>query len=292
MTMLQDGRLFATPVTEGGDTLVLAVETGNGTSMLYAAAAERMGLELIPLVIGTDTAWLVELPPLAPETEIPPLVETPDVGSRFFVFPADADGEDGFLGQTWLAGRTWIFDYPAATIWLVPPDVLPSHRADQRVPLGFRTDGQGQRVINVPRIRVRIGGDSLDLVLDTGASAVFTDSALSRLDAGSPLRAASFVSASVLERWRREHPDWEVVQDADSRTGMPMIRVPFVEVAGYRTGPVWFVAAPDDRFSDRASRLTDLPVSGALGGNVLRNFVVTVDYEEAIAIFERVGDGE
>ncbi|HLV24923.1 MAG TPA: hypothetical protein VKZ41_01320 [Gemmatimonadales bacterium] len=285
-TVVEGDRLFVAPVTEGGDTLLLSVETGNGTSMIYAAAAERMNLELVPLVSGADTAWLVDLPPLSPETDIPPLVEMPDVGTRFFVFPADADGEDGFLGQSWLAGRTWILDYPESRIWLIPPGALPEHTQGQ-VKLGFLTDVAGRRVLNVPRIRVNVGGDSIDLVLDTGASAVLTDSALAVLGGTSRLRGASFVTLSTLERWRREHPDWMVVENADARTEMPMIRVPSLEIGGQLAGAVWFIAAPDERFSARASRLTDRPVSGALGGNALRHFSVTLDYEHAIAIFER-----
>lgn len=285
-TLVQGDRLFAVPVTENGDTLMLAVETGNGTSMIYAAAAERMRLELEPLISGADTAWLVHLPPLSAETDIPPLVEMPDVGSRFFVFPADADGEDGFLGQSWLAGRTWIFDYPDERMWLVPPGALPRD-GPGRVELGFLTDAVGRRVLNVPRVRVLIAGDSLDLVLDTGASAVLTNSALAALGGGAQLRGASFITLSTLQRWSAEHPDWTVVENADARTEMPMIRVPSVAIGSQSTGPVWFIAASDERFAARASRLTDRPVVGALGGNALRNFSVTLDYENAIAIFER-----
>src|SRR5690606_41324900 len=79
-TLVEGDRLFATPITRSGDTLFLSVESGNGTSMIYAAAAERMQLEHVPLVSGPDTAWLVDLPPLIAETETPPLVEQPDVG--------------------------------------------------------------------------------------------------------------------------------------------------------------------------------------------------------------------
>lgn len=283
---LSDDRFFAAPITENGDTLVLSVETGTGASMLYAATVERLGLPVTPLVSGADTAWLVELPALHPAADIPPLAEMPDVGSRFFVFPAEAEGEDGFLGQSWLAGRTWVFDYPAGRLWLLPPGVLPSHAAAQRVPLGFRTDAAGMRVVNVPRIRVKVGDDSLDLVLDTGAAAAYTDSALTRLGVtGSAVRGASLISLSALEGLRQRYPDWPVMTSADANTGMPMIRVPSVEVAGLSTGPVWFVAVPDEVFAARSARLTDRPVVGALGGNALRRFTVTLDYENGVAVF-------
>src|SRR5690606_3333644 len=105
-TALELDRLFVLTVTEAGDTLTLSVESGNVTSMLYAATVERLQLPLLQFVSGADTAWLVDMPQLDAASEIPPLVEMPDVGSSFFVFPADVPGEDGFLGQSWLAGRT------------------------------------------------------------------------------------------------------------------------------------------------------------------------------------------
>ena len=90
----------------------------------------------------------------------------------------------------------------------------------------------------------------------------------------------------MLRSWQRSNPDWVVVENADSITGMPMIHVPNVEIGGSNTGPVWFVATPDERFTRRASALTDLPVYGALGGNAFRNLAVTMDYASATAIFE------
>lgn len=288
-TALELDRLFVLTVTEAGDTLALSVESGNVTSMLYAATVERLDLPLLEFVSGADTAWLVAMPALEAASEIPPLAEMPDVGSFFFVFPADVPGEDGFLGQSWLAGRAWRLDYPEARISLIPPGVLSSYPAALQVPLGFRTDGRGGRLLNVPRVRVKVGSDSLDLVLDTGASVAFSDTALEHMEPGGDFRGASLIALSVLRSWKRENPSWVVVENADANTGMPMIHVPNVEFGGTHSGPVWFVATPDDRFFQGVSGLTDLPVYGALGGNAFRGLAVMLDYERAIAVFERVG---
>ncbi len=290
-TRITADRIFVVPVTEAGDTLVLQVETAGPTSMLYEESVARLRLPRQQLVSGRDTAYLVDFPPMNGELAIPTPNDLPEIGQRLFIFPAEnggIDGEDGFLGQSWLAERTWMFDYPAGTLLLLPPGIVPPHRDANRVPLGFLLDETGRRLLNIPRIRVAVAGDSLDLLLDTGASVALTPAALAAIGDGGPsLRAASFIALSVLEQWRARHPGWRVVEGADENTGLPMIEVPELRVAGHRTGPVWFIAAPDDRFVARASGLTDLPVIGALGGSVLRDFVVTVDYPSAVAVFTR-----
>lgn len=294
-TRIIGDRVFVAPVTDDGDTLVLQVESASPASMVYASTVTRLRLDRERLVSGSDTAYLVTLPVMSGELAIPTPNALPQIGQRLFIFPGDdagGDGEDGFLGQSWLAERTWTFDYPNATLLLLPPGILPRHRASERVPLGFLADESGRRVLEIPRIRVSIGGDSLDLVLDTGASVALSPAAMAVIaDGGPAVRAASFVALSVLEAWQARHPGWRVVPDADANSRMPMIEVPEVRVAGQRVGPVWFVAAPDDRFLSRASGLTDQPVVGALGGSVLREFVLTLDYVNGVAIFVRGAGG-
>ena len=70
-------------------------------------------------------------------------------------------------------------------------------------------------------------------------------------------------------------------------TPKAMIEVPNVTVAGYTIGPVWFTRRPDKNFHEFMSKFMDRKVEGALGGSALRYFRVTVDYRNAVAIFER-----
>jgi len=61
-----------------------------------------------------------------------------------------------------------------------------------------------------------------------------------------------------------------------------------VEIAGSRIGPVWFTHRPDAAFHDMMSSMMDARVEGAIGGNVFRHFVMTVDYPGAAAYFRCV----
>jgi len=95
------------------------------------------------------------------------------------------------------------------------------------------------------------------------------------------------MKAAIFDGWRKAHPDWPFVEKAEARTGADMIRVPLVEVAGQKVGPVWFTRRPDKAFDEFMSSMTDAPVVGALGGSGLRYFKITVDYTRRVAVFER-----
>ena len=65
-----------------------------------------------------------------------------------------------------------------------------------------------------------------------------------------------------------------------------MIEVPKIEVAGFEVGPVWFSARPD-RAYEWMSGMMEKSIVGALGGSGLRYFRITIDYPNAVAVFER-----
>lgn len=66
-----------------------------------------------------------------------------------------------------------------------------------------------------------------------------------------------------------------------------MIEVPEISVAGYTVGPVWFTRRPDKNFHEYMSQWMDKRVEGALGGNALYHFRITIDYPRAVAVFEK-----
>jgi hypothetical protein len=197
-----------------------------------------------------------------------------------------ARGWSGMLGQEWFSGRVWTFDYPAHRLLLhtgPAPVGDPSHT----ISLGFKAAG-GERQLDFPRIRVEIDGDTLDLLFDTGATAMLPPAALAAIaDGGPALRATSFITTTTFDRWRTRHPDWRVIPDADQLRGMAMIEVPRISVAGYAVGPVWFTQRPDRNFHEYMSQFMDRRIEGALGGSALQYFRVTVDYPRATALFER-----
>ncbi|MBA4182583.1 MAG: hypothetical protein H0X49_01035 [Acidobacteria bacterium] len=165
---------------------------------------------------------------------------------------------------------------------------MPKQKDAHRIALGFQTKSSGARAANFPRIQVSIDGEPIDLLFDTGASTALTDNALAALNDKRPaVRATSFITARIFEQWRKKHPQWRVVENAEKGSGQAMIEVPQISVAGYAVGPVWFTRRADKNFHEYMSQWMDKTVEGALGGNALHYFRITVDYPRAVAVFEK-----
>lgn len=278
-----------------GQQLRLYTDTGGGL-FIKQAAVERLKLVSEPLTdplalreVG-DRARTTRLPTFALAAFIPPPMAD---NGRMMVLPRELAGrqlpgtseDDGMLGQAWFDGRIWTWDYPNRVFklersdWKAAADV-------PRIPLGFKTDAQGERLTAFPRMQVLIDGKPYSLLLDTGAMTVLTPAALIALkDDGPAERATSMIADSVFRAWRKAHPEWRVIDDAQAGMGSPMIEVPEVIIAGYKVGPVWFTQREDRNFHDFMSSFMDARVDGALGGNAFRHFVMTVDYPGAAAYF-------
>jgi hypothetical protein len=192
------------------------------------------------------------------------------------------------LGQQWFAGRVWTFDYPNQRLLWRAADDLPRHDPKHEVKLGFKSDAAGKRLRNFARIPIEVDGETIDFVLDTGATNVLSDAVLKVIGDGRPAdRATSFLTTSVFEKWRKRHPDWRVLENIKTLTGTAMIEVPQINLGGFSVGPVWFTVKPDDAYYEFMARFTDKPTEGALGGSALHYLRMTVDWPKAIAIFER-----
>ena len=286
-------RFWVTPVTPRGDTLRLYTDTGGGTNMLFPSAVERLGLPTRSISSPEGgTARVAALPPFRGAAAVPmPSVASPTGPWLLVREPPGYIAGDGFLGRTWFAGRVWALDYPGRALGLVlgwDPDAV---AREHRVPLGFRTDSAGRLTTHFPRVRVEVDDDSLDLLLDTGATVPLSGDAREELGGGAAERGTSFIVRSVYEEWRRRHPDWRVIEGADRTGDVPMIRVPEVSVGGHTVGPVWFTVRPDVNFRRRMSRWMDRRIDGALGGSALRHFRVVLDYPRATAAFLRPDAG-
>ncbi|NTX17399.1 hypothetical protein HUA76_42180 [Myxococcus sp. CA056] len=284
-----EDRFFVQPVTREGQTLTFYTDTGGGLFIL-ADAVTRLGLQRIARAAGSEDSkdW-VRMPDFRNEAWMPMPEGTEGQLPVAAMERVLSELGDGLLGQGWFAGRVWTFDYPGGKLWLRAardvPEVAPAHR----VALGFPTDATGKRQANFPRIQVRVDGETLDLLFDTGAMLSLTESARKVLaDERPATRATNFITRSTFERWHQRHPDWRVIEDGDTYLpGSTLIEVPRIEVAGHEVGPVWFTTRPDPNFREFMSQFMDKPVEGALGGNALRFFRVTVDYDQAVAVFER-----
>jgi len=268
------------PVAGSADTLRFYTDTGGGLFLL-GRAADRIG--------AGDSAG-VRPSALAADSTFPDPLGAPE--GRVPVFRPEGDREaeyDGMLGQAWFADRVWRIDYVSETLELLEEGLAADSDPGSRVPLAFRTDSTGARALSFPRMRVAVDGDSLDMLLDTGATWVLTDSAWALFgEEGPDRRATSFITTEVFERWRERHPDWRVIPSADRTvSGMSMIEVPEVMVGGHAVGPVLFTQRPDAAFQEYMAQFMDRPLDGALGGNAFRFFTLTIDYPEAAAYFHR-----
>lgn len=264
------------PVARSADTLRLYTDTGGGLFLL-GRAADRIGAGdsagVRPSAVAADSTFPDPLG--AADGRLPVFRPENDRGSDF----------DGMLGQAWFADRVWRIDYAAETLELLEEGLVdPDPGA--RVPLAFRTDSTGARVLSFPRMRVVVEGDSLDMLLDTGATLVLTDSSRVRFEEGPDERATSFITTEVFDRWRQEHPEWRVVPHGDGTVeGMALIEVPEVVIGGVGIGPVWFTQRPDAAFHEYMAQFMDRPLDGALGGNAFRFFTLTIDYPGGSAYF-------
>lgn len=278
-------------MTVGGQSLSLFTDTGGGLE-IFPSTIKRPNLKVRKIEMDGQITDAASLPSFAPGNSIP-AVATPggllpvaaeDNGPGTFI----VHGHDGLLGQAWFRGRTWTFDYPEHRLLLRAPGDLPPHTPRQVIPLGFQTNAAGVRQTNYPRLQVQVAGMTLDLLFDTGASTQLEPKARQAIHDGRPaVRATSFIVASVFDRWHHQHPNWRIVEHAEEGTGEAMIEVPQVQVAGDIIGPVWFTRRPDPNFHEFMSQFMDKQIDGALGGNALRHFCITVDYPKAIAVFER-----
>lgn len=301
-TRFEADRVFATPTTVDGDSLRLYTDTGGGANLLCRKAAERLHLRLEAL--PPDEELEAELGKDLHRAKLPPF--KPDAG-----IPANADGDDsllvheckdhsgasasstgdGLLSQRWFAGRVWTWDYPARRLALESNTWKASDEA-HRVEIGFKAATAETPAFHMPRITTRIDGRDLDLLLDTGATGYPTRVALAAQPKPTPVngaRATSFITTSTFNAWHAAHSNWTVVENADDlfapRFRARAIRVPEVEIAGWKVGPVWFTERPDRAFREMMSSMTDRPVDGALGGNALARLRMTLDYPNAAAYF-------
>ncbi len=282
-------RFIVQPVTTDGNVLRLIADTGGGL-FIFDSAVKRLGLSPREVSGKGEKSTEVKLPQFKPEASIP----SPEFNDGWMpVFPEqgpslDNENLSGMVGQAWFAGHVWTFDYPGHSLWLWPNNKSPERKNGHELSLGFPTDSSGQRGANFPRIQATINGQTEELLFDTGATTNLSPRLLQALnDHGPKTRATSFITHSTLTRWHQAHPEWKMIRDESAKLDKVMIQVPNITVAGYTVGPVWFTERPDKNFHEWMSQWMDKEIDGALGGDALKFFKITLDYPNAKASFEK-----
>lgn len=284
-------RFCVRPIAVDGRTLRFYTDSGGGL-FIVRAAVDRLGLAVKEVGEEEQKVQLVVLPEFKPDASIPAPLSRDGMIPIWAPPPEDRGtvpmNADGILGQEWFAGRVWTFDYPNGRLLLRSAGDVPAHDPKHEIALGFQADASGKRGLNFPRIQAVIDAETIDFLLDTGATTAVSDEAVAVIrDQGAAERATSFITDSVFRKWHTRHPEWRVIEKAEKGTGQAMIEVPSVAVAGHKVGSVWFTRRADANFHEFMSQFMDKPVEGALGGNLLCKFRLTVDYPDAIAIFEK-----
>ena len=287
-TTYEAGHFYAVPETRDGQRLKLLVDTGGGGGGMYwitAAAAQRLHLPTSTCTLDTQLT-VAPLPDYKRGHGLPSPLRGP-CGKMLLINPRyDVDGQ---LGAGYLPGHVWTFDYPAQRL-SVGGTNWHTDASAHVVPLGFQRNDQGALISGMARIVIRVDDQSLDMLLDTGATAHPT--AAGEKASGTPtvngIGVTSYIVTSQLERWHRAHPDWPIVLQGDDLVAASrMIQVPQVQIAGWSVGPVWFTERTDNNFDQHEgmSAYMDKQVAGALGGNVFQHFVMTLDYPHRTAYF-------
>jgi hypothetical protein len=287
----ETGMVYVDPVTTDGKSIHFYTDSGGGL-FLVDTAVKRLGLKTARATVDGEQHEYVNLPPFKPGKSVPsPLGND----GRIYIMPAEMAkkqwfNDDGMLGEAWFGGHVWTWNYPHERLVLEGSGWKPDAAAT-RVPLGFRTDKDGHRETNFARIAITVDGEAFDVLLDTGAMTKLTPEALAALgDNGPALRSTSMIVDERFKAWHAKHPDWRVIEAAQQDTKSAMIEVPAVTIAGATVGPVWFTWRPDKSFRDYMSGMMDGRVDGAIGGNALGHFEMTVDYPRGAGYFRCIAD--
>ncbi|GLQ98219.1 hypothetical protein [Dyella mobilis] len=284
------GHFYVLPSIPGSKPLRLLVDTGgaggSGLFVLAAATVKRLGWNTRSCGFGNAEIPVVDAPLLA--ASLPSPSRATPCHATAMVLPDKVFGAgnlDGILGAGYLPGQTWTFDYPHQQLWREASHWTPTPRYHE-IAMELPHDPDGHPA-GLPRIHLRIDGEDLPMLLDTGATAKPT--AAGEQAAGTPTvhgyGVTSYAPRSLIDRWHTHHPEWPVVENGDDLVGHSrLIRVPQVQIAGWSVGPVWFTERPD-RNIDNLENYMSGPVQGSAGANIYQHFVMTLDYQHGKAYF-------
>lgn len=282
--VLEDLFLVLVPVAEGLGPLRLQVSSG-GPSVLFQEAAERLGV-LVPESSPPEAS----LPRFREDAWIPGLESEGDATPRIPVGPGGGGplNLDGLLGIDWLRGRTWTFDYPARVLRMRAPGDLPLHGPEERMELLLGPEDAGGAA--VPVIRIQGAGQAIDAAIHTMSGAELTHEAVAAVgDLRPGRRAISRLAASRFDAWRQGHPDWRVIEGAEVGTGEALLEIRGLIIGSVELPRLWVLRTPDEGVGARLDAPVSGPVAILLGGDVLREFRVTLDFVGGVAVFEPAG---
>jgi len=168
---------------------------------------------------------------------------------------------EGIIPASVLRRYDVVFDYPGRQFSLAKPGTLKFQGVKVPAPVLAAT--------GFPRIEATIEGSPYGFLLDTGGS--FT-----------------MISRTVMDAWAKQNPPWPSEVGAVSFANMfggakeneaLMLRLPEMKIGSFVIGQPAAVSRPAGTFEQWMSKMMTSPIIGSLAGNVLRNFQVSIDYQ-------------
>jgi hypothetical protein len=250
----------------------LVFDSGGGAIILDESLADDLGLKPTGESIAEDGARFAPTnPPVAQAGSMLVSLST----SKAFIHLGTGSFDtrertEGLLPGKALEPYQVVLDYPGRRFTIAPAGCV-KHR-------GVKVSSPFLPASGHPRIDVSVEGTTYGLLLDTGSRV-----ALARRD--------------LLESLSATHPTWPHSTGASGTADMPggngeefLLRVPEVTWGALHVTNVLFVSRPNETYS-ASSFETPGSIAGALGGNVLKNFRVEMDYPHGTTYLEqKAGD--
>jgi hypothetical protein len=159
------------------------------------------------------------------------------------------------------------FDYPARRLTVARSGVIP--------PRGLAVPCKVNGETGLFQVTVKIDGESVQLGVDTGS-------------------AGTWVSTALTSAWKKWHPDWPSSTGAVGSAnffGFPfepggvLMRLPEVRISALPARGVGLLGLDPSLF-EWYSRKSAGPVAGFLGGNVLKDFRIEVDFPKRMTYWQ------
>lgn len=224
---LKDGRFYLKIPSVAGDTVLGFCDTGGGYTAIYEHVIKRLGLGnnvKSVSIEGEQTRYLPAKDVIHDQTiPLPEIIVNykPFISESFFQVADDKEGtgflkyvpHDAFLGQFFYIHHAWTFDYLKGKLLINTP--ITKTDINTQV-LGFKKDKSGNKRFGHPSMKIMVDGKSIDVLFDTGASFLLSEAGKTGLHTAQASAGGSFIAQSVFDRWRKDHPEWKIIERANS----------------------------------------------------------------------------
>lgn len=188
------------------------------------------------------------------------------------------EGLGGILGYPFFNRRIWNIDYKRRVIAIYSLDLYKFIKS--RIPAYI---GRESPYVSVP---IKIGSREYWFLVDTGA--YLTRPAETYKDDLSEIEnreATSYILKSFVKKLNHRRIAIKEVKKAD-KEGRDMIMLPSIKIGKYVIENAKFIVL-NSYCCDTLQTLTNKPIKGAIGGNILKNFNVIINYPESYVWLRR-----